>query len=157
VGTAAGTVSMTLHLDADSNPMNGAGPEILNTVLATTGTNAVGFVALSVPLNPVAVQPGIYRLAARVTNGTRGRWLYAPGTIQLLPNLAPPVLYAARLDAGLFHAQVQAAAGQTVRIDASTNFLHWVPVLTNLSHHGAFQFSDTPSAPVQFYRAVLLP
>lgn len=55
---------------------------------------------------------------------------------------------------GLFHVQWQGSAGQTYRLDASTNLVDWVPLLTTNAPGGLLDFTDPASAtlPRRFYR-----
>jgi hypothetical protein len=57
------------------------------------------------------------------------------------------------------HLQVNGRAGMHFTIQASTNLVNWVPLLTTNSATASFDWSD-PTAPVRprrFYRALLLP
>jgi hypothetical protein len=77
---------------------------------------------------------------------------------QPLSNTAP-TLGQAMFSSGQFQFQINALSGRNYRIDASTNLISWVPVVTNTAFGGNFNFSDPNTASYQrrFYRAVLLP
>ena len=60
---------------------------------------------------------------------------------------------------GQFSFQLTGAAGQTVVIEASTNSVDWIPVMTNVFGAGPINFSDPESSGLaaRFYRARLVP
>lgn len=70
--------------------------------------------------------------------------------------LTPPTPNFSRDAGGLFHVQWQSSAGQTYRLDASTNLVDWLPLLATNAPGGLLDFSDPASAvlPWRFYRAV---
>ncbi len=70
--------------------------------------------------------------------------------------LTPPTLAFSRDASGLFRVQWQGNAGQTYRLDASTNLVDWISLLTTNAPGGRLDFTDPASAtlPYRFYRAV---
>jgi hypothetical protein len=57
------------------------------------------------------------------------------------------------------HLQVVGLPNMRFTIQASTNFVNWVPVLTTNSATGIYDFIDqaSPNIPHRFYRALMLP
>lgn len=54
--------------------------------------------------------------------------------------------------------QLEGAAGQRYRVDQSSNFTHWWPLLTNTLPDNSLLFLvSATNAPQRFYRAVTVP
>jgi trimeric autotransporter adhesin len=102
--------------------------------------------------------------------GSSGNDLYAGGIFQVAGNKAsytvghwndqinfntPQLINPKWLPAGQFQTRIVGVPGVTNFVQASTNFIVWIPVLTNSS--GIYDFTDSNSAayPYRFYRGVL--
>lgn len=67
---------------------------------------------------------------------------------------------ALRFANGQFQLQISGLTGQgPVIIESSTDMVNWLPIFTNLSGYGQFQFTDTNAGnnPLNFYRAITPP
>ncbi len=109
--------------------------------------------------DPASTPPGTYWVFARITDGVRSRYLYAPQKLVLGSSRQPPILTSARVTSNQFHVTVSGIAGQTIVIQASTNLVQWSPIQTNLMTGPTWNFTDPASAslPLRNYRARLLP
>ncbi len=76
-------------------------------------------------------------------------------TVAAAAQLSPPVL----LSDGGSQVTLQAQAGQTYAIEASTDLLTWMPIATNTLSGTTWIFEDTKSTNYsrRFYRAVYRP
>jgi hypothetical protein len=157
--STAAVATIRFSLDADMNPYNGNEQPIAQTTLAGTGTNNVLFSTLNLPLDPATTLPGTYALFARISDATHARYLYAPQPLVLAPSRQPPVLAALGFQAGQFRLGVFGWPGQTVVLEASTNFAQWVTLTTNTLAGTTLELPDpgSPTHPRRYYRAHLLP
>ena len=154
---ATAQATLKVFLDPDSNPLDQN--ERLLATFQVGGTGAAGVASgpLTLPIDPANLPPGVYALGATLTDGIRVRYLYAPGHLQVLPNLAPPTLALARFNASQFQLGVQARAGQTVILEGSTDLRAWQPLATNTLTTNEWVFVVQPgdlSRP-GFYRAIV--
>jgi hypothetical protein len=156
VTSAVATVRFSL--DSDLNPYNGNELHIAQTALSGTGTNKVFFNTLSLTLDPATTLPGTYNLFARISDSTHARYLYAPQELVLEPSRLPPVLGADVVASGQFRLTVLGSPGQTVVIEASTDLVQWLALVTNTLVGTTLDFTDPDSVnyPRRFYRAMLL-
>jgi len=157
----SGNVNVRIFLDADFNPYNGTGIEVDQRLLANTGTGAVALNSLNVSINPIAVAPGNYAVCARISDGTRTRFLYASEMLEVTASSQQPAVDAASLTYtnGIVRFNVLAFPGQHVTVKATTDFVDWVPVGTRLFTGTTWQFVDADAGtfPKRFYKAVLAP
>ncbi|TAK94198.1 MAG: hypothetical protein EPO07_17060 [Verrucomicrobia bacterium] len=153
------SVDLRLFLDADLNPYDTNEIQVLQTALAGTGTNTVASTNGSFQPDPAVVSPGIYRVFARLTDGTRTRYLYAPGSLTLTASTLPPRLTALGVTDSQFNLLVHGYVGQRIVMEASTNLLSWTSITTNTLSTGSLQVSDALVAGQtrRFYRGVLKP
>ncbi len=89
--SAVGNIDLTIFLDADFNPYNGNEIEVDQQTLPRTGTSAVSFNTLNATVDAAAVPPGSYSVCARLNDGVRTRYLYAPQLLVVTPSLQPPI------------------------------------------------------------------
>ncbi len=149
--------TVQFFLDADSNPYDGNETEVFSTTVSGTGTNVVMYGALSVSANPAVTLPGVYSVFARISDGTRTRYLYAPEKVTLGPSREAPLLSGGAVQGNQFQFTVEGWPGQTIVVQASTNLAQWVSLSTNRLNGALFTFTDldSPNHPQRFYRAVL--
>jgi hypothetical protein len=145
----------------------GSAPEISGTwfEISTDGTNWTNLgAATRVPggwrVNTPSLAIGSHIRARGYHSG--GRW---NGSLSLIEDTAPvtsqtrPLISANDSSFGFqtnqFGFVVQALPGQTIVIEASSNFLTWLPIQTNWMSGSAHYFADPESAAVsaRFYRA----
>jgi hypothetical protein len=94
---------------------------------------------------------GSFRVAGGKSSCDVGRW-----NCQINFN-TPQIAGISRSGSGEFAMRLDGIAGMTNIIQATTNFISWIPVLTNMT--GIYEFTDTPAQPYpcRFYRATLGP
>ncbi len=159
--SAAGNIDIGIRVDPDSNPYNGNEIEIAQQMLPRTGTSMVLFDALNVTTDAETVSPGSYRLCARLNDGSRTRYLYAPGTLVVTPSLEAPTVDAASLTLsdGVMRFDVHAFPGQEVTVMASSDLVNWLPLQTHTFTGTVWEFVDADAGnfDARFYRAALVP
>ncbi len=151
--------SIQFYLDRDGNPYDGNELPLYSTTLPGTGTNMVMHGSVNVAANPAVTPPGAYTIFARISDGARTRYLYAPQKVILGPSREAPLLVGASVQAGQLQFTVDGFPGQTIVIQGSTDFVHWTSLQTNTLSGTALPYSDSnsPGFPQRFYRAWLLP
>jgi len=103
---------------------------------------------------------GTLRARGPVSGGSEGSSWFAESLLSLVPY---PVILTGDDSFGIisnrFGFRVDAALGQAVVIEGSTNLSTWNPVATNLHGNSPFYFSETfsPTLPRRYYRARVLP
>jgi len=155
---AAGTSSnivCEIHLDAGFNPYGGKSVIIRKFPLINSSSNSV-FIANS-SISTSNATPGTYAVYTKISNGTHTRYLYAPELVQVLPAQQPPILDLMALNETRFGIGINAAVGQTIVLQSSTDLQSWMPIATNTLATGRWVYTNNP--PVnqtrQFYRAIL--
>lgn len=81
-----GDAISSLFLDPDSNPLNGNEQAL---PLSQQVSGGLGVVSYTPSIQTTLLTPGIYHLAARITNGTHTRYEYQRGTLTILPSSVP--------------------------------------------------------------------
>jgi hypothetical protein len=156
-----GNVQLDLFLDADFNPYNGNETDLGQQALPRTGTSVVSLDMLKAPTDPAVLVPGSYAVCARINDGIRTRYLYAPQLLVATPSLQPPVIDGASLalSSGAMHFDVYGFPGQNVIVMASTDLLNWIPLQTHTFTSTVWPFIDPDAGKFlkRFYRANLVP
>jgi hypothetical protein len=156
-----GSVNLEILLDVDFNPYNGNEIDIGEDTLPRTGPNAVSFNMLNPIVDANSVAPGNYAVCARLDDGGRTRYLYAPQVLIVTPSLQPPVIDGASLSlrSGVMHFNVYGFFGQQVTVMASTDLINWLPLATHVFDGDVWAFVDTNAGNFarRFYRADLTP
>jgi hypothetical protein len=159
--SAAGNIDIEIFLDVDFNPYNGNEIDVNEQTLSRTGTSAVSFNTLSATVNAAAVSPGSYSVCARLNDGVRTRYLYAPQLLVVTPSLQPPSIDGASLvfNGGVMRFNVHGFPGQRVTIMASSDLVNWVPLETHTLKGTIWEFMDADAGNFarRFYRAALAP
>ena len=157
--SAVGNIDLTIFLDVDFNPYNGNEIEVDQQTLPRTGTGAVLFDMINATADATAVPPGSYAVCARLNDGVRTRYLYAPQVLIVTPSQQLPILDSLALSGGVFHCDVHGFPGQQVTIQASSDLLTWVPLQTHLFTGAVWEFVDADAGNFsrRFYRAALVP
>ncbi len=157
--STSATAQVRVWLDADTNPYGSNQTQVFMGTLSGTGTNDIFLTTLAPAPNPATTTPGTYRLLAGLSSGGHTRYLYAPEKLVITPSTQPPLLMAGRPQPGPFEFAVLGFPGQTVIIQASTDFASWVPIQTNTLLGSTLSVVDTtsPSFPLRYYRALLAP
>lgn len=159
--SAAGNIEIEIFLDVDFNPYNGNEMEVNQQTLSRTGTSAVSFNALNATVNAAAISPGNYSVCARLNDGARTRYLYAPQLLTVTPSLQPPSVDGTSLvlNGGVMRFNVHGFPGQRVTVMASSNLIDWVPLETHTFKGTIWEFMDADAGDFarRFYRAMLAP
>ncbi|EEF57338.1 hypothetical protein [Pedosphaera parvula] len=151
------SADVRVYVDVDSNPYNINQKQIVQFQVAGTGISSISFTNISTILNGASINPGTYAVYARISDGSRTRYLYAPEPLIVLPSLQPPTLISVR--GNPFQLNIVGFPGQQLIIQTSTNFADWIPLKTNTLAATNTLFIDA-SSPIfsrRFYRARLVP
>jgi len=152
--------TVKFYADRDLNPYDGNETFLVQTNLSGTGTNAVTSRTVSVVLNSGLLSPGSYWVFAREDGGGHTRYLYAPEKLIVqATSVQPPVLLAQGIFTNSFRLTVNAGAGQTIVVQASTNLQAWQSIQTNLMTNSSLTVDDPiiPGRTLRYYRALQLP
>jgi hypothetical protein len=156
-----GDIELGIFLDADFNPYNGNEIEVDQETLSKTGTSVVSLNTLNATVDAGTVAPGSYSVCARLNDGVRTRYLYAPQLLIVTPSLQPPTIDEASLalSNGAMHFNVHAFAGQEVTVMTSSDLVNWFPLETQTFTGTVWEFVDTNAGNFarRFYRAILTP
>ena len=129
-------------------------------MLSRTGTSVVSYNLLNAAVDAAAVPPGSYAVCARLNDGVRTRYLYAPQVLVVTPSLQPPAIDAASLalSSGVMRFNVYGFPGQEVTIMASTDLISWLPLQTHTFTGTVWEFVDANAGNFarRFYRAALV-
>ena len=159
--SAVGAIGLEIFLDTDLNPYNGNEIAVDQEMLSRTGTSVISIATLNATVNAAAVPPGNYGVCARLNDGTRTRYLYAPQRLVVTPSLQAPSVDAASLalNGGVLHFNVHAFPGQQVTVMASSDLVNWLPLQTHTFTGTIWEFmdADAGSFAKRFYRAALAP
>jgi hypothetical protein len=155
--STAAVANIRFYLDADGNPYNGNETEVLRGTVSGTGTGQVLYSALNLSPDPVTTLPGTYAVFARISDGTRTRYLYAPQKVVLGASRQPPALELAQVQTNQFRFTISGWPGQKIIVQASTNYAQWVSIQTNTLTGTTLEFVDleSPNYPWRYYRVLL--
>ncbi len=154
----ATSANLRFFLDPDSNPYNKNEMEILQTTVAGTGVTNVFPNNLTLNPGPALMPAGTFFVSARISDGVRTRYLYAPQKLTISTSQAAPYLTFATPLGGAFRGTVHGVAGQTFVLQGSTNLINWTPLWTNTFTGTAANFADffATNSNRGFYRAQLI-
>jgi hypothetical protein len=144
-----------IFLDDDRNPLNGDAAELAVLPVPSTGIDQVTSLTEEFATDGHALAPGEYLVAGRVSDGEQSRWLYAREPIMLKPPSMPPVLMVVEWTPAGFILNIEATDGETVVLEASSDFKAWLPLATNVMTDAGWMYVDetAPGAKERFYRA----
>jgi hypothetical protein len=150
---------VAVFLDTDFNPFNGSAAQLFQTSVLGTGSNNVGSVSAFPVVPAAATLPGTYAVFAKIFDGVRTRYLYAPQRLVVTPSRLMPVLLVDSLaiEGGQLSFTLAGFTGQRVVIEASTNLVDWQPISTNVFPGPNLVFEDaaSPAFTRRFYRFFL--
>jgi hypothetical protein len=157
--TTNASALIQVFLDRDLNPLNANGIQVYEEIVPSTGTNSVYIKSAHWTSNPTDVAPGTYAIYARISTGGRSRYLYAPERLTLQPSLLPPLLSSVAINNGQAQFIVNGYTGQSIIVQASTNFTNWISIGTNTLTGTTWTFVDYQTANYirRFYRAMIAP
>lgn len=146
-------VTVRIALDADFNPFNTNATTVFTGSYTNTGPNVVS--PASVNLNVSSIMPGTYAIGANITEGTRTRYLYAPGTVTITTAGSRPVLDIASAAGNSYIIGVNGSTGQTLVLQISSDLQTWTSLATNTLSGSRWAYTNQPAASVgvEFYRA----
>ncbi len=148
--------AINFFLDADANPYTTNNFQIFQTNIISTGTTNVSSNFLNLALNRTNTLPGSYNLFARINDGVRTRYLYAPQKLLILPSRVAPRLSDWRLKNAEVRFFINGSPGQTTVVQTSSNLLQWVPISTNVMGFSPLEVVDASTLPQRYYRAALI-
>jgi hypothetical protein len=151
----ASNQTVTMFLDADTNPWNGNEQLLTNGMASGTTAAQVGAGTMEFPLAAASVPPGQHRVVVRMTEpGGRSRFLYAPQVLSVLPSDAAPWLDLADLGEGQLRLGVNGQVGQTLVLEVSNNLFDWTAIVTQTLAVARWELNVTNSMDAHFFRAV---
>jgi len=155
----ATNITLQVFLDRDANPWSGRETLVYQEVLPGTGTNATVALTRTAWPDAALLEPGSYRLMAKLSNNGRARFLYAPMPVTLTTSLNPPSLASRGFTNGVFRFRVTAFAGQSIVTEVSTNLTQWTAIASNTIVGNGFDFvvTNATGIPEEFFRALLAP
>ena len=152
-GGPSTNLTAQFYFGGDFNALNPNRTLTTQLPLAVSGVNSVYFTATSV--FTTGLPSGTYSVCAKISDGTRSRYLYAPQLVQVLP---PPPLVLGITNGIAGHAAVYigSAPGQPTILQSSTDLTNWTSIKTNSSPGGTWLYpiTFTPGPAQQYYRAV---
>jgi hypothetical protein len=156
-----GTVAFEILLDADLNPYNGNEIAVDQELLARTGKGVISIATLSPATDAAIVPPGAYWVCARVNDGARTRYLYAPQRLIVTPSLQAPSVDVGSLalSGGVLRFNAHGFPGQQVTVMVSDDLVNWLPLQTHTFTGTIWEFMDADAGKFakRFYRAALAP
>lgn len=154
-GGAFSNAALQVWLDPDSNPFNSNESRVLQSSVTNSGLSSV--YAINASLDTSSVVPGVYRIFAVLSDGTRSRYVYAPEKVQVTPARQAPLLDIAGLASALVRVGIAGAPGSTVVLQSSTDLRNWMPLMTNTLTSSRWVYTNASPAnnAALFYRAVL--
>lgn len=148
------TGQLEFYLDDDWNPLNANSRLLRSEPIGATGTLNVGIKNVSLPIDSQNSTPGYHVVYAKITAGSRSRYLYARQVVDIFPSFAPPSLAVGKSQSAA-DVIVTGQAGQAVVIEASDDLKSWIAVSTNRLSSSQWSISDSLGSPKKFYRAKL--
>jgi len=157
--TPLATTQLQWSLDPDENAFNSNEWTVGTTTLPGSGPNAVLLLAANLPTSLLSLPPGPYWLRASLTLTNRTRHLYAAQPVLIAPSLMPPSLLALGFTNGQFRLLVRGEAGQRIITEATTDFVIWNGIATNVLATEAVEVWDAAAGDFEqrYYRAVAQP
>lgn len=136
-----------MFLDVDSNPYSGNETSLQSAPIPPTGVDVVSTLSKSISTQ---VERGVYAVGAEISDGTRGRFLYAPELLQIEP---APLSLTIEADGNLVEINI-AADFSSVVVETSDDLFTWSPVLTNAQPGAVWSFTfPGEGEAVKFFRA----
>ena len=152
-GGPSTNLTAQFYFGGDFNALNTNRTLTTQLPLAVSGVKSVYYTAASV--FTTGLPAGTYSVCAKISDGARSRYLYAPQLVQVLS--APPlVLGITNGIAGHAAVYIGSAPGQPTILQSSTDLTNWTSIKTNSSPGGTWLYpiTFTPGPAQQFFRAV---
>jgi hypothetical protein len=153
---ATSSAVVSFYLGNDQNPLSGNAKFIGQLTVPATGTG-VNLATTSFPLYATNAVVGTHSLLAAINGGGQTRYLYAPESVQVVPNAQPPTLDITQLSTSQIRIGVNGQVGQTLVLQAAADLVNWQSVATNTLSTSVWFFTNAqPAAATRlFYRAKL--
>ena len=154
-GGVASNVTCQFFLDADFNPFRSN--SLMTSQFLLTNTSVRSVMMVDVSLNTSNAPAGRYGLYAKISSGSRNRYLYAPELVQVMAPPQPLVLAINAVSPTQFQIEVKGVIGGTIVLESSFDLKSWAPFASNTVVSGPWIYTNNavPTLPVAFYRAVL--
>ncbi len=152
-GGPSTNLTAQFYFGGDFNALNTNRILTTQMPLSVSGVNSVYFIAAGVFTTGVPV--GTYSVCAKISDGTRSRYLYAPQLVQVIAS--PPIMLGiTNGTAGNATVYIGSAPGQATILQSSTDLTNWTAIKTNSNPSGTWVYPiNLTSGPAQqFYRAV---
>ena len=153
---ATSSAVVSFYLGNDQNPLSGNAKFIGQLTVPATGTG-VNLATTSFPLYATNAVVGTHSLLAAINGRGQTRYLYAPESVQVVPNAQPPTLDITQLSTSQIRIGVNGQVGQTLVLQAAADLVNWQSVATNTLSTSVWFFTNAqPAAATRlFYRAKL--
>ena len=153
---ATSNAIISIYLDDDFNPYNGDERLLQEESTPGSGTNKVRFGTFSINFDATNSPPGYHVLFAKITDGSRTRYLYAPEILTVFSSFEPPRLAIVGGAGNQPQVDIIGTPGQHVVLQSSTDFQIWQALATNWLATNVWRYLDSqPFGARKFYRAKL--
>lgn len=147
-------LQLEVFLDTDFNPYSSNQIVLQALALTSTGKEVVGTLMKHIP-GSRSIPEGLYSVGATISNGVRKRHLYAREIVEIRPAPLSLQFASVSVKSGTVEVLVQSASGNTIVVEASSDFETWSPILTNTLSLGTWTFTEplVQGVDLQFFRA----
>jgi len=153
---SSSNLTLDVCLDLDGNPWNTNHWLVRRISLSPTGTNFVFNPTVDFTVAPTNAPPGVYVICARLSDGPRTRYLYAPESLTILTPEGPIRLEIARDADGLIRVDVLGVPGQSFILQGSIDLQSWQPLTQHTLGTGRWSYFVNPTnIDWRFYRTML--
>ena len=152
-GQAGISLSISVFVDRDFNPYNGNEIQIDSVPAGISGTNNVFVGTRRLP--GAGMLPAVYAVFAKISDGERSRYLYAPEFLVVEPSQKPPELTMRLSDQSSVTLTVNGSPGQSIVVEGGATLGEWQALATNTLTTSIWGLKGNISKSSRFYRAVL--
>lgn len=148
---ASSNAAISVHMDDDFNPYNANDQLLQLRSLPGTGSNqiAIGTIYFDVATTNSTV--GLHSVYAKISDGNRTRYAYAPETLTVVSSSEPPHLGINKTGTSV-QISISGIPGQRIVLEGTSDFSTWTPLATNWMDAATWSYSE-PQGSHRFYRA----